>query len=229
MITVPRHLKTSPMKHQPQRAFGFRVLRAMPSAAETLEMRGKFFLMERSNGLAPSSTDWESFGVVKRLGARSVTVAVSPHLLPWLSASAAASLRHGSCATLLDYHSTQTKFQGTKHLDSIVDEYGRTVLHVAARDGDELVVQALLGLGMPVSVRCNNRSTPMHRAAWGGTRGVHGTVETLRSRHPCLHKRMLDPAAQRSEAGQVEGSGVAGAAGDRPPAGGDQPLARGAP
>ncbi|CAI5476566.1 unnamed protein product, partial [Closterium sp. Yama58-4] len=55
-----------------------------------------------------------------------------------------------------------------RHLDSIVDEYGRTVLHVAARDGDVLVVQALLGLGMPAGLRTHNGSTPMHRAAWGG-------------------------------------------------------------
>ncbi|CAI6005344.1 unnamed protein product [Closterium sp. NIES-64] len=321
--------------HRPQRAFGFRVLRTLPPAEETLEMRGTFFLMERSNERAPSSPDWESFSVVKSLGARSARVNVLPHLLPWLSASAAASLRHGSCATLLDYHSTQTKFEGTnvhsslcppsppslvaatvfypvslisrlrpltlvyvpdsklpsphrppaalatapalapstppspsssavvplsptpalvalditlvrasprrlpsrltpskpveislirdiisfvsqrastnaakegllnasvqeladtdvhglsdedvkelncmlktwgvdadaKQLDTVVDEYGRTAVHVAARDGDIFVVQALLGLGMPVSMRCNNRSTPMHRAAWGG-------------------------------------------------------------
>ncbi|CAI5955047.1 unnamed protein product [Closterium sp. NIES-64] len=454
--------------HRPQRAFGFRVLRTLPPAAETLEMRaqlslesiyanpsppyaratpcpfpmlipicppllspfhppvspsvpfppsppshahhpprsmlaGTFFLMERSNRRAPSSPDWESFGVVKSLGARSARVDVLPHLLPWLSASAAASLRHGSCATLLDYHSTQTNILSrlphlvscltvpvffallvpchfatfnilfsitrpltcppllcvplhptpciprhaslamhrsacqlpvlsawefylckplplcrrstllqapspssrlqpltlvyvpdsklpsphrppaalatapalapstppspsgsavvplsptaalvalditpvcasprrlpsrlnpskpveislirdiisfvsqrastnaakegllnasvqeladtdapglsdedvkelncmlktwgvdadAKQLDTVVDEYGRIALHVAARDGDVLVVQALLGLGMPVSVRCNNRSTPMHRAAWG--------------------------------------------------------------
>ncbi|CAI6006668.1 unnamed protein product [Closterium sp. NIES-65] len=352
-------------------------------------LAGTFFLMERSNRRAPSSPDWESFGVVKSLGARSARVDVLPHLLPWLSASAAASLRHGSCATLLDYHSTQTKFEGTnvhsslcppsppslvaatvfypvslisslplplcrrstllqapspssrlqpltlvyvpdsklpsphrppaalatapalapstppspsgsavvplsptaalvalditpvcasprrlpsrlnpskpveislirdiisfvsqrastnaakegllnasvqeladtdapglsdedvkelncmlktwgvdadaKQLDTVVDEYGRIALHVAARDGDVLVVQALLGLGMPVSVRCNNRSTPMHRAA--------------------------DPTARRSEAGQVGGSEVAGTAGNRPPGGGDQPLPGGA-
>ncbi|CAI5937945.1 unnamed protein product [Closterium sp. NIES-65] len=428
--------------HRPQRAFGFRVLRTLPPAAETLEMRGEpagglavvsaapcqrelsaavaqqqlcqslasirschplpiphahphipsppipfpparfppvpfppsppshahhrphsmlartFFLMERSNERAPSSPDWESLGVVKSLGAQSARVNVLPHLLPWLSASATASLRHGSCATLLDYHSTQTKFEGTnvhsslcppsppslvaatvfypvslissllpvlsawefylckplplcrrstlpqapspssrlrpltlvyvpdsklpsphrppaalatapalapstppspssyavvplsptpalvalditpirasprllpsrltsyslirdiisfvsqrastnaakegllnasvqeladtdvhglsdeyvkelncmlktwgvdadaKQLDTVVDEYGRTAVHVAARDGDIFVVQVLLGLGMLVSVRCNNRSTPMHR------------------------------------------------------------------
>ncbi|CAI5937935.1 unnamed protein product [Closterium sp. NIES-65] len=416
-----------------------------------------FFLMERSNEGAPSSPDWESLGVVKSLGAQSARVNVLPHLLPWLSSSAAASLRHGSCATLLDYHSTQTKFEGTnvhsslcppsppslvaatvfypvslisrlrqltlvyvpdsklpsphrppaalatapalapstppspsgsaivplsptpalvaleitlvrasprrlpsrltpskpveislirdiisfvsrrastnaakegllnasvqeladtdapglsdedvkelncmlktwgvdadaKQLDTVVDEYGRTAVHVAARDGDVFVVQALLGLGMLVSVRCNNRSTPMHRGAWGG----HVACMKLLQRYganiractnkccECTEKHLLlpptvflsallctvqlllayyslpptfspsfipsshcrsarsprcappvchshrDPTAQRSEAGQVGGSEVAGTAGNSPPGGGDQPLAGGA-
>ncbi|CAI5476567.1 unnamed protein product [Closterium sp. Yama58-4] len=57
---------------------------------------------------------------------------------------------------------------GGRHLDAIVDEFGWTLLHVAARGGDIHVVQALLGLGIPAGVRAGNLTTPMHQAAGRG-------------------------------------------------------------
>ncbi|GJP53925.1 hypothetical protein CLOM_g13044 [Closterium sp. NIES-68] len=54
-------------------------------------------------------------------------------------------------------------------LSGVVDEKGWTAMHIAARQGDTEVLQALLHMGMPAGV-CStlNATTPMHLAAYGG-------------------------------------------------------------
>ncbi|CAI5983588.1 unnamed protein product [Closterium sp. NIES-64] len=226
--------------HRPQRAFGFRVLRTLPPAAETLEMRGEPAggrvrpltlvyvpdsklpsphrppaALATAPALAPSTPPSPSGFAVIPLSPTAVLVALditpvraSPRRLPsrltpskpveislirdiisFVSQRASTNaakegLLNASVQELADTDAPGLSDEDVKELncmlktwgvdadakqlDTVVDKYGRTALHVAARDGDVFVVHALLGLGMPVSMRCNNRSTPMHRAAWGG-------------------------------------------------------------
>ncbi|CAI6006676.1 unnamed protein product [Closterium sp. NIES-65] len=54
-------------------------------------------------------------------------------------------------------------------LSGVVDERGWTAMHVAARNGDSPVLQALLRMGMPAGVcSTRNATTPLHLAAYGG-------------------------------------------------------------
>ncbi|CAI5983616.1 unnamed protein product [Closterium sp. NIES-64] len=85
---------------------------AMPPTAP---MAGMFCLRERSSGRANSSADWKSIQEQSH-AARTVAVTVAPHLLPGLSASAAASLHHACRATHLGVLSSQTNLQGDKPL-----------------------------------------------------------------------------------------------------------------
>ncbi|CAI5503503.1 unnamed protein product [Closterium sp. Naga37s-1] len=59
--------------------------------------------------------------------------------------------------------------ESAEGLSGVVDERGWTAMHVAARNGDSPVLQALLRMGMPAGVcSTRNATTPLHLAAYGG-------------------------------------------------------------
>ncbi|KAL8795430.1 MAG: hypothetical protein Q9195_002019 [Heterodermia aff. obscurata] len=76
------------------------------------------------------------------------------------------AIRNGSGAA------AQVLLEYGANFDEINVLTGRTALHLAAKDGDESLIEFLLSKGASVSSGCNVGETPLHLAAMGGHKGA---------------------------------------------------------